>query len=174
MISDSRIRPARRASVLASAAIGAVLLLGLSACAPVTAADSELDTGAQMSPLDWRQKVDDCMLTAGFDIRTPAVAEGESSEAIDTSQFDMVKFDKAYSACIATIGDAPVDENQPSDEEIFDFQLVFAACMREAGYDYPDPVKGNNMSPALGPEVDTDVVDTCSAKAQEQAQESSK
>ena len=37
--------------------------------------------------------------------------------------------------------------------------------MREAGYDYPDPVKGSCMTGAFGPEINPDDVDTCTQLA---------
>ena len=149
---------------------GIALILGLTACAPgSTEGNNELKTGAdstQLSMIDWRQKTDDCMLAAGFDIRVPETGEGEPSGSIDMSQFDMTAFDAAYKKCGDTVGPAPVDENQPTEEQMFESQLAFASCMREAGYDYPDPVKGSmGMSSALGPEMDVNVVDKCSAQA---------
>ncbi|WP_133161083.1 hypothetical protein [Microterricola pindariensis] len=156
--------PARRTAV--AAATAALLLLSLSACAPASAGDPELESGSlDVSIAEWRQNMDDCMLDAGFDLTAQVSADG-SSEAIDTSQFDMAEFDKAYAACTEQVGEAPVDESLPSEEELFDAQLLFAACMREAGYDYPDPVKGSGgLSPAFGPETDIEVVDACSAEA---------
>ncbi len=86
--------------------------------------------------------------------------------SVDLSKYDMVAFDAAYAKCAETIGDPPVDENQPTEQEMFESQLAFASCMREAGYDYPDPVKGQPVSiGAFGPEIDVNVVDKCSAKA---------
>ena len=106
------------------------------------------------------------MLAAGFDITGPETGEGGMTGSVDLSKYDMVAFDKAYAKCAETIGDPPVDENQPTEQEMFDFQLVFASCMREAGYDYPDPVKGQPVSTgAFGPETDGDVVDKCTNKA---------
>ena len=167
MHSHSRPRAIRRAGATALAVFtGAVLAISLSACAPSNGTNGEVQTDdLETSMFDWRHDVDACMLKAGFDL-TPTIGPDGSSAAIDTSQFDMVAFDKAYGDCIAEVGEAPVDETLPTEEEIFDAQLLFAACMREAGYDYPDPIKGaGGMSAALGPDVDADVVDACSAKA---------
>lgn len=147
---------------------GIALVLGLTACAPGSNEGSnELKTdNKQLSIEDWRQKNDDCMLAAGFDIRPSTNAEGVPSGSIDISGFDMTAFDAAYKKCGETVGPAPVDENIPTDEEIFESQLIFATCMREAGYDYPDPVKVSmGMSPAMGPEIDANIIDGCSDKA---------
>ena len=113
----------------------------------------------ETSIVDWRQKMDDCMREAGFDL-------GDPSTPVDTSQFDMDAMAKASAACTITVGEPPVDPNQPTEDELFESQLIFATCMREAGYDYPDPVKGDGgMTPAFGPDVDSKVVDACSAQA---------
>lgn len=157
---------ARRVATFA----GIALILGLTACAPGSAeGKNELKTdkdNIQLSMVDWRQKTDDCMLAAGFDMR-PSDGSGDApSGSIDMSKFDMTAFDAAYKKCGDTIGPAPVDENLPTEEEIFESQLVFASCMREAGYEYPDPVKGSmGMSPAMGPEIDSNVIDKCSDRA---------
>jgi len=151
-----------------TAILGTGLLLAVSACSPAADADPELDTGAaKMTIEEWRQDVDDCMLDAGYDL--VAMSEGGGTTPSMTSE-ESAAFDTAYTACIDDIGEAPVDENMPSEDEMFEAQLAFAACMREAGYDYPDPVKGSGMSEALGPEIDPDVVDTCYAKSQEAVQ----
>ncbi len=167
MTSTSPTRTRRRAAVSAlAAAAGAFLLLGLTACAPAADPDAELKTDDfDSSIVDWRQNMDDCMLKAGFDL-TQSNADGTPSDSLDLSQFDMAEFDKAYAACTAEVGEAPVDESLPSEEELFESQLAFASCMREHGYDYPDPVKGSGgMSQAFGPETDPDDIDACSAEA---------
>lgn len=140
----------------------ALLLVSMAACSPNTSNDRELQSeGTQLTPEQWRIETDDCMREAGFDM-----GSGDNSEPVDISQFDMVEFDKAYNTCVEQVGPPPIDENVPSDEEIFESQLKFAGCMRDAGYDYPDPVKGSGgMSPAFGPEVDPNVVDECGAMA---------
>ena len=161
----NRRRPAQ--SVLSLLA-GAALLLSVSACTPDTSTGGDLTTGDsfETSLVDWQLKRDDCMKKAGFDIAAPETAPGEPVPPLDLSQYDMVEFDKAYATCISEIGDAPVNPDQPTQEQMFEAQLVFAACMREAGYDYPDPVEGSGgMSAALGPEMDVEAVDACWDKA---------
>lgn len=144
-------------------AIGtALLLVGLAACAPGTTdkGNQELQ-GAQLTPEQWRIEVDDCMEAAGFDM-----GSGDSTEPINLSNVDVDEFDKAYSGCVDKVGEMPVDENLPSEDEIFESQLKFAQCMREAGYDHPDPVKGDGgLSGAFGPETDYQVVEKCSELA---------
>lgn len=160
--------------VIAVAASASVLLLGLTACAPAanTVAESGGGLKTEVSPAEWRVNMDDCMLDAGFDIRVPVAADGTPSGTVDTSQFDMTEFDNAYGVCTKEVGEYPVDENIPTEEELFESQLIFATCMREAGYDYPDPVKGSGgMSQAFGPDTDTEVVDACSAEAYPQLAE---
>lgn len=140
----------------------ALLLVGMAACAPGTANDGELKSeGNQLTPEQWRIDIDDCMTKAGFDM-----GSGDSSEPLNLSNVDMDEFDKAYGGCIDEIGDIPIDPNMPTEDEIFESQLKFAACMREAGYDHPDPVKGDGgLSGAFGPETDYEVVEKCSELA---------
>src|SRR5437868_1969730 len=132
-------RPLRRllARTIATTAVG-VVLLGLTACGGDTQGgdtqkEPKLQSGSYETALiEWREAMDDCMLKAGFDI-VPKQNGNGSSGAIDTSKFDMAEFDKAYSVCTDDVGEAPVDPSQPTDEELFQSQLVFAACMREKG-----------------------------------------
>lgn len=149
---------------------GIALVLGLTACSPAQPQSTELKTdNHQLSMMDWRQKTDDCMLTAGFNITGPGASSGETGGDVDISQYDMVAFDAAYAKCAKEIGDPPVDENQPNEQEMFDFRLAFASCMRDAGYDVPDPVKGQPSSTgAFGPETDGNVVDKCEKQASSQ------
>ena len=155
----SRFRRTLRTSVTVIA--GSTLLFGLAACGADTSGSDKgtLKEESTMTMEQWRSDIDGCMKTAGFDM-------GDPGEALDTSKFDMDAFDKAYTTCIKKIGDAPVDPNQLTQDEMFDVQLVFAKCMRDSGYDFPDPVKGG-MSGAFGPDVNPDDVDACSAKAKE-------
>lgn len=155
----SKFRRTLRTSVTLLA--GSTLLFGLAACGTDKSGSGNgtLKEESTMTLEQWRSDVDSCMLTAGFDL-------GDPSESVDTSKFDMDAFDKEYTACIKKVGEAPVDPNQLTQDEMFDVQLVFAKCMRDSGYDFPDPVKGG-MSGAFGPEVNPDDVDACSAKAKE-------
>lgn len=149
-----------------TAVLGAGLLVALSACSP-TADDTTLDTGTpEITMEDWRQGVDDCMLDAGYDL--VAMSEEGGGMTPSMTSEESADFDKAYTGCIGEVGEAPVDESVLSEDDMFEAQLVFAGCMRDAGYDYADPVKGSGgMSEPFGPEVDPDVVDTCYAKGQE-------
>lgn len=160
-----------RRTITASAAVAAstVLLLGLAACAP-SQNNTELQTGDSLeaSIADWRIQMDDCMMAAGFDLTGGG---GDApTDSVDVSQYNMDELNKAYASCINKVGEAPVDESLPSEEEAFEAQLIFAKCMREAGYDYPDPIKGTQgMLPAFGPETNPDDLDACSALANAQA-----
>lgn len=160
-------RPLRRlvARTIATTAVG-IVLLGLTSCGEDTKKEPKLQSGSYETALiEWREDMDACMLKAGFDITPKSTGDG-STEAIDTSKFDMVEFDKAYGVCGTEVGEAPVDPTQPTDEELFQSQLVFAGCMRDKGYDVPDPVRGSGgMGQAFGPETNGDDVDACSDKA---------
>ncbi|WP_147525151.1 hypothetical protein [Cellulomonas timonensis] len=151
---------------------GAVLAMGLAACSPAEETGGQTDSGSfEMSINEWREDFDDCMNDAGFDL-TQGAEEGGSVPSVDISQFDVAELDLAYAACVEEVGDAPVDDTLPTEEEVFESQLVFASCMREAGIDFPDPVKGSGMTSAFSSDVDPEIVDACSAEAN--AQDSSR
>src|SRR6185312_1923951 len=113
---------------------GAALILGLAACGAGGPGTSGSTSGGNQGVLkedstvtieQWRADLDGCMKEAGFDMGS---GNGPSG-SVDVSGFDMDAFEKEYTACIKKVGDAPVDENIPTEEEIFETQLVFAKCM---------------------------------------------
>lgn len=159
--------PPRRRAVDRSLAVAscAVLAVGLAACSPAEETGGQLESGTfEASINEWRMDFDDCMNDAGFDL-TQGAEEGGGVPSVDISQFDLAELDQAYAACTEEVGDPPVDDTVPSEEELFESQLAFAACMREAGIDYPDPVKGSGMTPAFSTDTDPEIVDACSAEA---------
>lgn len=159
-------RPSRTTRRL-GALVGVSLILALAGCSDASKGEgkTELVTGDfRTSVQQWREKMDDCMLAAGFDMRTTTAPDGTSG-SVDTSTFDMAAFDPAYAACTQEVGEAPVDPDQPTEEELFESQLAFAGCMRDRGYDVPDPERNGGLSQAFGPETDADDVDACSKLA---------
>lgn len=122
---------------------------GLAACssAPDADATDDLVSGDFESDFaDWRIKFDECMKDEGIEL--PALGttssegsgNGETLTLPDAGSIDMDALQEASKTCIAKVGEAPVDPSAPSAEEMNEMMLTFAKCMRDAGYDYPDPV----------------------------------
>ena len=82
---------------------------------------------------------------------------------------DMKQYEAASKVCTKKLGEMPIPPGMPSPEEMQESMLKFAKCMREAGYDYPDPEvsKGGGISIQAMPadEYDPAVMDSCSEES---------
>lgn len=159
-----RHRNRETASVLAVTA--AVLMLVLSACSPSPSGGESAGTTEkpEQSFADWQQELDDCLADAGIEVPKPNAEEG----IIGAPQGDPDVFAAAYKTCVDDLGPAPVNPDMPSEEDLFESQLIFAKCMRDAGYDYPDPVKGSNGAAAtVSGDIDAKILEECSAQAED-------
>lgn len=158
------------------ALVGTILLTGLAACAPTPEATDRTDgfdsTSDEQAFEDWRLALDDCMAEAGFDLPSVAV-QGEGEEgggdavSVDPGEVDLEALESAQEMCFEKVGQPPAQEGMPNDDEMHEMQLVFAKCMREAGYDYHDPTpgKGGAVSAMPADEFDPADVDRCTEEA---------
>ncbi|MEV2278755.1 hypothetical protein AB0I72_24525 [Nocardiopsis sp. NPDC049922] len=107
-----------------------------------------------------------CMRENGYDMPDP---EGEGMVALPAADPDDEELMAALEACEDII---PVDENAPSEEEMFEQSLLVAECMREEGYDMPDPEPGQGLAIPLGPDDDAgmEALTRCSDQAREEVQ----
>lgn len=164
-------------SILARTALAAITGIGivaaLSACTSAPQAEEELGSISTMADIDaWRIDYDDCMLKAGFDLSAgipmQSTEAGESAPTFgDKSPED---YQKADASCIKEVGEPPTPPGMPTAEETDAMMLEFARCMREAGYDYPDPQPvsgGASMSVQAysADEINPDDVDACSTQS---------
>ncbi|MFC9559626.1 hypothetical protein [Agromyces sp. NPDC056965] len=160
------IRTKRRgfATALLAAVAVTVALAGCSV-APGSGGDGagggELESGnAEAIYAEWNDKFQDCMKDKGFDL-------SDMSESISTD--DAEAMTEAADACYEKVGEPPADPNVPSNEELNEQMLAFAKCMREAGYDYPDPKIDPNGGVAMGQAMPADWdsadIDNCSEEA---------
>ncbi|MFE6734724.1 hypothetical protein [Microbacterium sp. NPDC057650] len=126
-----------------------------------TGANGDLKSGDEAAAYaEWSDKFNACMKDKGFDMSTP----GESN-----SQADAEAMTKAADGCYKKVGEPPADPNVPSNDELNEQMLAFAKCMRDAGYDYPDPKIDPNGGVAMGQAMPADWdpadIDACSKKA---------
>lgn len=122
-----------RSSLAATASIG--IALSLAACAGATTPEDELLGGnAEQSFDDWNYEYEKCMTDVGFDLSQgiPMTMSGDSAEPNS-------EFQSANEMCLEKVGNPPAVEGMLTDAEQEAMMLAFAQCMREAGYDYPDP-----------------------------------
>ena len=79
-----------------------------------------------------------------------------------------VDVDAAVQQCTDEVGVAPEGDPADTDEMYTEQLLTYAKCMREAGYDVPDPNPNNGgivVQPNGGPDADPADVERCIEEA---------
>lgn len=149
MIAAPTAPPRRWASAFLAAPALALLLAACSSAdapaapassAPPTVASSDGgssdDVNAARDAYDLQ--LAQCMRERGLDIKDPAPGEGITETGPEVNA--------AASACMEELGDPPL--YQPTEEEaaaMHESDLARAACLRELGYDVPDPKNGEPL-----------------------------
>ncbi|GAA1364757.1 hypothetical protein GCM10009637_13540 [Brevibacterium luteolum] len=156
---------------VSAALCGAVLIL--SACGGASQEMDE-DTGGGADSAStveqWQHDFTGCMSDEGIELAEgggiPVNADGSFGGSEDSGDFD-----RALQACEEKLGPPPQDAEAISDDELEAQLLRFAKCMREAGYDAPDPDFGSGDGPVISgvPDADPEDVEQCSAEAGLQA-----
>jgi hypothetical protein len=127
-----------------------------------TTADTEAEA---MSAEDAALAFAECMRENGIEMDDPQMDDGGMAIAIggEGGDIDEEALEAAHEECQPIMDNATPPEGfePPSDEEIQEMQdeaLEAAQCMREHGYDWPDPVfeDGGRMTQTMGGE-DSDI-----------------
>lgn len=121
----------RAALVLAAA------LAALTGCAPSEPAPPADNATYEQRFDAWQTKYDACMREAGMPI--PERTNGTQLLDLDTAGVDFDELQAASRGCTDRVGAAPVNPDLPTAQESYEMQLVFAKCMRRAGYEWEDP-----------------------------------
>lgn len=152
-----------RVSAYALGAVAAGLLL--TGCgAPGGDTDEGADGAREPTMEEAMVEFAACMRENGYDMPDP---EGEGMIALPAVDPDDEELVAALEACEDII---PVDENAPSEEELFQEGLLMAECMREEGFDMPDPERGQGIAIPVEPGDDEgmEALTRCSEQAQEE------
>lgn len=166
---------------LALTGIG-LLLAALTACAPTTETPELASGDSDAAFEDWSIDFTACMKGEGVDMNmTFSVAGGEASngeasgdvetvDPVDPGEVDLEAMEAAHEKCIDEVGEPPVPPGAPDADEMNEAMLAFAACMREAGYDYPDPEISSDggmvaMQAMPADDLDPAVMDACNDEA---------
>lgn len=148
---------------------GLMLVGGLAACAPTPDAADEspdLDSASQEQEFeDWQLAWEKCMKDEGVDMSQFMVKASSDGDEVEQevpeppSDADIAAMEDAREVCDEKLGDPPVRDDMPSDDEMNEMMLTFAQCMRDAGYDFPDPEPGPAGTVAAMPMGDYDPAD---------------
>lgn len=116
--------------------LAAGALLTLTGCA--SAAPQELETNQRVTFEQWQHDFDRCMKDQGVlpeDLAIPVNPDGSPA----SSNVGGPDVDAALQTCANQVGPAPDGTGTVVDEALNEQLLAYAKCMREAGYDVPDP-----------------------------------
>ncbi|GAB2497058.1 hypothetical protein [Nocardiopsis aegyptia] len=129
-----------------TAAAAGLLLTGCGALGEETgAAGAEEEVSMEEAMVDFAG----CMRDKGFDMPDPEGEDGVIAlPAVDPEDEEYMD---AMTECEELL---PVDENAPSDEEVFEDNLRMAECLREKGVDVEDPEQGQGLALPIDPDDD--------------------
>lgn len=128
-----------RSTIAALLAVPTLVLM-LAACAP-EGATSEAPGASEGAPLSdtefeaardaYDMKVAQCLRDKGFDVKDPQPGEGIVE--------DLPGINEAGAECYEELGDPPTAGEKLTDAEQMDSMMKTVECLREKGYDIPDP-----------------------------------
>jgi hypothetical protein len=165
-----------RRTYAARTLIAAFVLL-VSACAPAQPAGDETGLPGEEAELAHAQ----CMRDHGIDWPDPEFVDGEWELRLDDDiDLESPAYKAAEAECAQVQQEALPEGNgmNPDErahmEEEMDRALEFAACMRDQGLDFPDPVmddNGNISGPAGPMDGDWDAFEAAKAVCEDQTGE---
>jgi hypothetical protein len=152
----------------ALATITAGLAMALAACTPAPAdptlpgvaptGDATASASATVDPQDAMLAYAQCMRDNGVPMEDP---KPDGGIALNGEGLEPGVVEAASAACQSYLDNAESQSQRDpaADQEMFEKQLKVAACMRERGYDYPDPVMDQSgrisqSNSGAGPQVD--------------------
>ncbi|MBF4563657.1 hypothetical protein [Plantibacter sp. VKM Ac-2876] len=136
------------------------LLLGLSACSGE--ASTESASAAPVSFEDWQLKFSDCLREKGVDMPDP---KADGSMNINVNEIDMDAYEAAAPQCQEEVGPPPASsEGGTTEEQSMKQTLEAAECLRDHGFDVPDPTRDTGLQ--VPDDVPDDVSEKCLATFQ--------
>lgn len=156
-----RTRTSRTAA--AALLVGAGAMLALTGCSANE--QPELQQNHAVSAEQWQHDFERCLKEEG--IENPGIPVNPDGSPIEGDEGE-ADLEAALQTCDKKVGPAPEGANPVTDEQLNEQMLTFAKCMREAGYDVPDPKpngEGIIVQQNGGPEADPADVQRCTEEA---------
>lgn len=156
-----------RATVLIALPLLVVALAGCSSegggASPTAKSQSQLAADAKT----WDVALATCLRAEGIDFADPTASGGGAIDVGD--DFDIDAFQAAAGTCkdevTAKLGDRPVTAAEEKEQAEFEEQLRETnACLREKGYDAPDPREAEDgvvISEAPDSDIPDEVLEAC-------------
>lgn len=131
----------RTAAVLALPLLA--LTLGLAACSgggtPSAGGSPSSGSGGSGGSQSYEQEFDDWNLKVAKCLRDQGMDVADPEPGTQWTYPNEPGADNAVTECLSSVGNAPTDPNQPSRKEISDELMERAKCLRDKGFDVPDP-----------------------------------
>lgn len=130
----------------------------LSACAGATASESPTNESSEASPEEAGLAYAECMRENGIDMPDPETNRGEMMQRlgddVDPSSDQFQRADEQCRTHLEGMVQDRMDDLSPEEQERLQEQMLeLAECMREQGYDMPDPQIGSGgVRIGLGPD----------------------
>lgn len=125
------------------AAASVLLLAGaLSACSPSSSNQSEAEGGKpkkEMTSEQWQTKFNDCLVDEGVE---PPKEDASGMVSFDFGEGEAELMMAATEKCTKKIGERPTSAGEEMTQEDEDRLMEIVGCLRDRGYDIPDPKKG--------------------------------
>jgi hypothetical protein len=135
-----------------------LVALLVSACGELTAAEEPTDAATETSPEEASLAYAECMRENGIDMPDPE-AEGDTisqrlGEDVDPHSEKFRRADERCRTHLEDIVQDSMDDVSPEERERLQEQMLeLAECMREQGYDMPDPqIDSGGVRIGLGPD----------------------
>lgn len=157
-----RTRTARAAAT--ALLISASAMLALAGC---SANEPELQQNEAASMEQWQHDFDRCLKENGLDSANAGIPVNPDGSPIETNE-DGTDVGAVLQNCADQVGPVPQSADSVTDEQLNEQLLAYAKCMREAGYDVPDPQPDANgfvVQQNGGPEADPSDIERCSQQA---------
>lgn len=145
--------------------LGAGALLALAGCSQPQQDASQEPRATTIE--QWQHEFDRCMKGKGVNTEGGGIPVNPDGSPLEPDE-NGVDVDAAVQQCTDEVGVAPEGDPADTDELYTEQLLTYAKCMREAGYDVPDPNPNNGgivVQPNGGPDADPADVERCNEEA---------
>lgn len=154
-----RAAAATRMTAAAGAVCAAMALSLLAGCSQSPTAGSSSQASLDAASIQENSlSIARCMRDKGFDVPDP---DSDGNLNMPTTD-DPEAVEKAFKECEDSAGPLPGAEDV-SEEEMRQFHVRLAECLRQEGYDVADPAPGENL--AVDESIPEEALNTCSEKA---------
>lgn len=146
------------------------LLAGLAGCSQTPSAAETAKTQGEIEKAanDWNIALTNCLREEGLEVTDPKEGEGQALAPGDSNLDVSAVMKRCQASVTEKFGKRPVSNSEKRDMEASaEQQRKVAACVRDKGYDMPDPEvseDGGSVTSQIS-DVPEDVMEACGAQS---------